>query len=835
VAGGAHRISRVASALALVLVSCAPSEVATTVRLEVRYEDAWGLGALDVELASAGRTTRTAAAHEVLIQLSDELADGPLEIAVSGYRGDVRYAAGSVAVTPVIGAEVAASVALERVPCGAFCVVGARRCEGDSVVICVQDGEHECPEWGASYRCSPDAPTCSLGECRDACIDECATGDRECVGSGAWRMCGQADSDDCLDWLTATACLGGEVCSLGTCRSECVDECTEGTVWCSGAGVMHCADRDLDGCLENGAPEPCPTGESCEAGECRPIESCADECAASACDGLTFRECGNYDLDRCLEPSPGTSCVRADACDEGMCGASGCTSTARVCDSPPAPSCLDEDTLLVYDSSGTCSGGACDYRSREQSCPRCPACDACAGVTCASPPNGCYVDNGTCTDGACSYAYRDGAGCDDGDPCTDGDTCRSGTCAGVERECATPPSACHAATGACSAGTCSYALRDGARCDDGNPGTFGDACSGGVCAGSLDSWAEVAVGLDHTCARRASGSVVCWGKNADGQLGDGTTSDRRTPVAVAGVADAVELALGAGFTCARRGGGTVVCWGANVSGQLGDGTTTSRSMAREVAGISDAVEVTAGGAHACARRATGAVLCWGAGSSGELGDGSTTSRSTPGPVSGPSDFVEIGAGAQHTCGRRSSGAVACWGANDTGQLGDGSLTGSPIPVAVAGLTDAAEIGVGAAHGCARRVAGTVVCWGDNMHGQIGDGSMGDRPMPRATRGITDAIELGLGSVHSCARRATGELVCWGNNARGQLGDGSTRSRSEPVAVAGLGDAVAIAAGGATTCARRASGGIACWGANESGQLGDGSTTDRSMPTAVSLP
>jgi len=97
----------------------------------------------------------------------------------------------------------------------------------------------------------------------------------------------------------------------------------------------------------------------------------------------------------------------------------------------------------------------------------------------------------------------------------------------------------------------------------------------------------------HSCARRAGGSVVCWGYNYSGELGDGTTTSRLTPVAVSGLSDAVELSAGGLHSCARRAGGSVVCWGRNSEGELGDGTmgdgtTTRRLTPVAVSGLSDA-------------------------------------------------------------------------------------------------------------------------------------------------------------------------------------------------------------------------------------------------------
>src|SRR5205823_6620661 len=93
---------------------------------------------------------------------------------------------------------------------------------------------------------------------------------------------------------------------------------------------------------------------------------------------------------------------------------------------------------------------------------------------------------------------------------------------------------------------------------------------------------SIAAGNDHTCAVTAT-QVACWGYNGDGQVGTGgTSSHETTPVAVAGTAGALAVAAGGTHSCAITPGKTVVCWGANGSGQIGDGTTSERDIATPV-------------------------------------------------------------------------------------------------------------------------------------------------------------------------------------------------------------------------------------------------------------
>jgi len=128
---------------------------------------------------------------------------------------------------------------------------------------------------------------------------------------------------------------------------------------------------------------------------------------------------------------------------------------------------------------------------------------------------------------------------------------------------------------------------------------------------ALPAASQVVTGQGHACAL-VGGAVWCWGRGESGQLGDGTRPLSRAAAApVRGLADAVELAAGDEFTCARRAGGGVVCWGRNVHGALGDGSGRDQAQPAVVAGLSDAVEVAARAERACARRAGGGVVCWG--------------------------------------------------------------------------------------------------------------------------------------------------------------------------------------------------------------------------------
>ncbi len=351
-------------------------------------------------------------------------------------------------------------------------------------------------------------------------------------------------------------------------------------------------------------------------------------------------------------------------------------------------------------------------------------------------------------------------------------------------------------------------------------------------------------GSNHSCALLAAGAVKCWGANDKGQLGNGTTGTtphRIADTTVAGLANAIEVVTGYGYTCAVEAvNWTGRCWGDNASGELGNGTTTPTSVPNTVSGVAGSIGgrgIQAIGSANCARRGNDNVACWGDGSFGELGNGSFFSNSSDAvAVSGLNDAVSLGSGSLgHVCALRASGTVSCWGFNSNGQLGIGVLTDPQTsPVAVAGLTGVVQVAAGGAHTCALLADGTVSCWGYNGSGQLGNGTYSDSSTPVAVSGLGNVVMISAGYVHTCAVLVNGTVRCWGDNFYGELGDAKAELSSPvPVAVLGINNIVAISAGGEYSCALSATGGANCWGRNDHGQLGDTTISDQSVPDVVS--
>jgi len=270
----------------------------------------------------------------------------------------------------------------------------------------------------------------------------------------------------------------------------------------------------------------------------------------------------------------------------------------------------------------------------------------------------------------------------------------------------------------------------------------------GICAQPA-----VAAGYGHTVALKEDGTVWAWGRNNKGQLGDGSTMERHTPVQVVGSRGMGFLtgvtAIAAHYlnTVALKDDGTVWTWGNNDYGQLGDNTRTSSYTPVQVVGpggtgfLTDVTAIAAGYGHMVALKDDGTVWAWGDNGYGVLGDGTTDPSYTPVQVLGPegvgvlTGMTAIAAGSIHTVTLKDDGTVWAWGYNYKGQLGDGTTDPSYTPVQVLGpegvgvLTGMTAIAAGWYHTVALKEDRTVWAWGNNGYGQLGDGTIAERHTP----------------------------------------------------------------------------------------------------------
>lgn len=343
----------------------------------------------------------------------------------------------------------------------------------------------------------------------------------------------------------------------------------------------------------------------------------------------------------------------------------------------------------------------------------------------------------------------------------------------------------------------------------------------------------VSMGREHSCGLTISGAAYCWGANEAGQLGDGTTTDRHTPVAVSGNLTFTHISAGDAHSCGLTSSGIAYCWGGNNVGQLGIGTTGNRHTPMAVAGGITFRTIDAGHLHTVGVTTTGAAYAWGWNAYGQLGTGVSGDRNTPTVVAGGLNFRTVSAGMYHTVGLTTAGAAYGWGWNGEGQLGDGTTTNRQVPTAVVGGHTFKAISTARAHTVALTTAGAAYAWGWNAWGQLGDGTHGvNRPVPTAVIGGLTFKTISAGHLHTAALSTTGTAYLWGGNMFGQIGDGGSSHRFTPTAVSGSLSLRAISGGAGHVLGVTTAGAGYAWGDNGRGQLGDGSTTSRSTPVAV---
>jgi YD repeat-containing protein len=338
---------------------------------------------------------------------------------------------------------------------------------------------------------------------------------------------------------------------------------------------------------------------------------------------------------------------------------------------------------------------------------------------------------------------------------------------------------------------------------------------------------------------RQSGQAVCWGEDDNGRLGDndGENLNESYPVAISGVADYLQISAGYASTCGKHADGKVTCWGYNNQGQVGEGTTTDRLVSTELAGIAPPVkyvEADTGWSTSCAVTDTGEVYCWGENNNGELGQGNTTEYWAPVRVPGIGNASDVQVAENTACALLVDGTVRCWGRNDLGQCGDGSNTQRLSPVPVSGLSGVVEIAGGTEYFCAIKSDKTAWCWGYNPYGNLGDNTVTSRNSPVQVHGIDNvgmlsgAVAIGGGHYyHACAVLDNGTAVCWGLDDGGQLGDDNVLStRYYPRLVQGghtdfAGGRRKIDGGRYQSCALKTDGSAWCWGYDAQSKCGDG--------------
>jgi alpha-tubulin suppressor-like RCC1 family protein len=344
---------------------------------------------------------------------------------------------------------------------------------------------------------------------------------------------------------------------------------------------------------------------------------------------------------------------------------------------------------------------------------------------------------------------------------------------------------------------------------------------------------QVEAGMAHVLILMSDGSVYAWGRNASGQLGDGTNEEKEGLVRVIGLNNMNRIAAGGYHSLAMDEDGNVYAWGSNTYGQLGDGTTVNRTVPTQVTGLEDMCDIYAGSNSSFAKDRNYELFSWGLNADGQLGDGTSAGRNAPTEVTGISNVKTVSAKDNQSFAVLISGAVYAWGYNGSGQLGDGTKTNRQTPTASSGLTGIESVVPGYTHTLAlSEMGGEVYSWGTNEHGQLGDGSLQARSTPAKINSFEWIVSVSAAVRFSVALDTYGKIYVWGTNDNGLLGGGTAAVRYELGEVK-LENVVEVSAGDKHSMALTEDGDVYTWGDNTYNQLGVGSSTSyASVPVKV---
>jgi parallel beta-helix repeat protein len=386
----------------------------------------------------------------------------------------------------------------------------------------------------------------------------------------------------------------------------------------------------------------------------------------------------------------------------------------------------------------------------------------------------------------------------------------------------------------------SWGLNTSGQLGDGTTILRAEAVAVQTASGPLTNISAVAAGGAHGVALATDGTVWTWGSNLYGQLGNGTNSQQNNAVQVLTVGgpltDIIAISAGEQFTLALKADGTVWAWGYNLYGALGDNTTTQRLVATPTLALTDVVAVAGGLYHSLALKNDGTAWSWGYNFNGQLGDGTLTNRHQPVQVAGLSNIRCITARGNRSLAMLTDGRIHGVGDNSYGAFGSGEVGHGWSPAPVPGLENLKAVSAGMFSSLALEDDGTLWAFGQNVYGQLGINSAANTNIPAITLILSNVEAASAGSYHAAAVKTDGTVWGWGFNTSGQVGDGTTIQRNQPVQVltpsAPLTNMVSVAAGATHTAGLKNDGTVWAWGGNNHGQLGDGTTTNRTKAVQV---
>lgn len=360
---------------------------------------------------------------------------------------------------------------------------------------------------------------------------------------------------------------------------------------------------------------------------------------------------------------------------------------------------------------------------------------------------------------------------------------------------------------------------------------------------------DVTLGYFHTCIKHQSGVIKCWGGNSGGNLGIGSTVSTTTPTVVDAGVNYSMISSGARASCGIVAiTNKLKCWGYNGYGEVGDGTYTQRNSPVAVDSGTDYLKVVVGGSAnggptACGITTANDLKCWGDNGYGQYGNGTFSSNITPTLVQGGTKYSDISMGGLFACGITTAGQLRCWGSNWYSNLGDGgTYADSNSPLVIDSGVTYSKVSAGGYHACAITTSGVLKCWGKGNASGIN--STIDALVPTVVDAGVSYSHIAVGEEGGCGITTLGVLKCWGGNKFGQVGDpnltiSSTTYQLTPIVIdAGVTySKVSMQrawAGGSSsthTCGVTSDGNLKCWGANPNGQLAQ--VTVSTLPSIIS--
>jgi alpha-tubulin suppressor-like RCC1 family protein len=351
--------------------------------------------------------------------------------------------------------------------------------------------------------------------------------------------------------------------------------------------------------------------------------------------------------------------------------------------------------------------------------------------------------------------------------------------------------------------------------------------------GTAGCWKMVSAGLYHAAAIKEDGTLWSWGRNVNGELGDGTNLIKNYPVQTSLSNDWKEVQCGGFHTIALKNNGTLWAWGRNDYGQLGIGNTINSNIPIQIGSDSNWAELGAGSYTNGAIKKDGTLWMWGNNANNEIGDGTTINKLVPVQIGIDKNWNTIskkGSTQKHAI--KTDGTLWGWGLNLFGELGNNTLSNAPTPIKIGIDSTWLEVQSSSSFSAGIKSNLKVYTWGDNQYGQLGLGNNVNQLLPTEITNLNSINKLALGKDHNMVLQSSGLMYAWGKNDVGQLGNGNTInsnvSTSLPSALFGWRQGM----GGYSFSIALDGGDIYTWGNNNFGQLGDSTYVNKTMPTKI---